>query len=401
MTKLDFIARQLAKAQNKRYEHYVVNRIWNLLNDLRLKFVTQQFVSRPEGRAMTDMFFPQLNIHIEVDEGFHKKQIDADKLREADIINVTGHQILRIDVTKDIEHINSHIDVIVATIKDKIVSKPNFEPWDIAAEMNPQTYIDRGYIDVQENVAFRTMVDAANCFGLNIKPRGIWTGGALHGVEPNTLIWCPKLYQNKDWNNQMSDDGEVITEMSEDPSRVLIEIDRVTRAQEFTRIVFPRFKGPLGDYLYRFTGKYELDTEATNGTTGFVWRRVATRVPTYEYVAKSDVKKTKAFKDRPSSQSIQFPELDSLANEMPMLSLGPTKDEYRFSREGVGRGSIWVAKQRGGYRIVTTGSANTLKPEIERITGQKALTMRDRDHLWWKGLSIDDMRSVLEAFQKL
>ncbi len=76
MNKLEFVARQLAKAQNKRYEHYVVNRIWSLLNDSRVKFVTQQFVSRPEGRAMTDMFFPQLAIHIEVDEGFHKSQID-------------------------------------------------------------------------------------------------------------------------------------------------------------------------------------------------------------------------------------------------------------------------------------------------------------------------------------
>jgi hypothetical protein len=290
--------------------------------------------------------------------------------------------------------------VVVATIKDKIISIPNFEPWDIAAEMNPQTYIDRGYIDVQDNVAFRTMVDAANCFGLSIKPRGIWTGGALHGVEPNTLIWCPKLYQNKDWNNQMSDDGEFITEMSEDPSRVLIEIDRVTKAREFTRIVFPRFKGPLGDYLYRFTGKYELDTEATNGTTGFVWRRVATRVPTYEYVARPTVKKTETVKVWPSRESVHFPELNSLANEMPMLSLRPTKDEYRFSRKGAGRGSIWVAKQRGGYRVVTTGAANALQPEIERLTAQKALTMRNRHHLWWKGLSLDMMRNVLEAFQK-
>ena len=103
MDKLEFITRQLAKAQNKKYEHYVVHRIHTLLNDLRVKFVTQQFVSRPEGRALTDMFFPQLEIHIEVDEGFHKNQIEYDRLREADIINATGHQILRVDVTKDIE----------------------------------------------------------------------------------------------------------------------------------------------------------------------------------------------------------------------------------------------------------------------------------------------------------
>lgn len=281
MDKLEFITRQLAKAQNKRYEHYVVHRIHTLLNDLRIKFVTQQFVSRPEGRAMTDMFFPQLEIHIEIDEGFHKYHIDADKLREMDIVNATGHQVLRVDVTKSIEDIISNIDEIVTAIRNRIDSAANFIPWDIEAELNPQTYIERGYIDVKDNVAFRTMVDGANCFGLKIKPRGIWNGGRKHGVEPNTLIWFPKLYQNKDWNNEMSDDGQVITEMSEDPARVRIEIDRVRKASEFTRIVFPRFKGALGDYMYRFTGKYELNHDLTSYEKGFVWKRVSTRVPTY------------------------------------------------------------------------------------------------------------------------
>ena len=96
MTKLEFISRQLAKAEGKRYEHYVVTRIWHLLNDTRIKPVTQQFITRPSGRALTDMYFPQLEMHIEIDEGHHKKQIEADKLREADIINATGHTIFRL-----------------------------------------------------------------------------------------------------------------------------------------------------------------------------------------------------------------------------------------------------------------------------------------------------------------
>lgn len=98
---------------------------------------------------------------------------------------------------------------------------------------------------------------------------------------------------------------------------------------------------------------------------------------------------------------VQAPELDALVSEMPKLSSKPTKAEYRVFRDGVGRGSLWIAKQTGGYRVVTTGVANSLKPEIERSTGKKALTMRDRDHLWWKGLSIENVRSVLKAFQKL
>ena len=281
MTKLEFIARQLAKAQNKKFEHYVINRIWNLLNDTRVKFVTQQFVARPEGRALTDMFFPQLEIHIEVDEGFHKKQIDADKLREADIVNATGHQILRVDVTKDIEQINQYIDEIVVVIKNKINSLKDFKPWNLEMEQNSQTYIDQGYIDVKDNVAFKTMIDAANCFGLDIKPKGIWTGGAKHPIEPNTLIWFPKLYENKDWNNEMSDDEKIITEVSVAPEIFKNHLDKVYKKEQFTRIVFPRFKSSLGDYMYRFKGKYQLDLEATSYANSFVWMRTAMRVQTY------------------------------------------------------------------------------------------------------------------------
>ena len=281
MTKLDFIARQLAKAQNKKYEHYVVNRIWNLLNDSRVKFITQQFVARPEGRALTDMFFPQLEIHIEVDEGFHKNQIDADKLREADIINATGHQILRVDVTKDVEHINKTIDEIVSVIKNKLDSIENFKPWDLDMEQNPQTYIDKGYMDIEDDVAFRTIADGASCFGRYYK--GLQKAYIPHPIEPNKRLWFLKLYKNDKWNNQISDDENTITEMSELPDFVQEHIDYCVAESEktHTRIVFARVKSPLGDLMYRFKGEYKIDLEATNYQDGLIYRRIATRVKTY------------------------------------------------------------------------------------------------------------------------
>jgi very-short-patch-repair endonuclease len=279
MTKLEFIARQLAKAQNKRYEHYVVHRIWNLLKDSRVKFVTQQFVTRPEGRAMTDMFFPQLEIHIEVDEGFHKNQIDADKLREADIINATGHQILRVDVTKDIEEIHQDIDQIVTIIKNKVDSLENFKPWDLDMEQNPQTYIDKGYIDIKDDAAFRTIADAASCFGRQYK--GVQATYLHHPVEARKRLSFPKFYPNNEWDNQLSDDEEVITEISKDPKKLHEHIDRVLAENLLSRIVFARVKSPLGDTMYRFKGEYKLDLEATNYETGLVWKRIATRVRTY------------------------------------------------------------------------------------------------------------------------
>jgi len=119
MEKLEFITRQLSKAQTKRYEHYVVQRIWHRLNRSDLKMITQQFVSRPNSeprRAMTDMYFPQLGIHIEIDEPHHLNQVAADQLRQADIINATGHKFIRVPVSTDIAAFNRLIDEAVEEI---------------------------------------------------------------------------------------------------------------------------------------------------------------------------------------------------------------------------------------------------------------------------------------------
>ncbi len=281
MTKLEFISRQLAKAENKRYEHYVVTRIWHLLNDTRIKPVTQQFITRPSGRALTDMYFPQLEMHVEIDEGHHKKQIEADKLREADIINATGHTIFRIDVTKDIEEINSEIDKIISIMKNKVENSSDFKAWDLEAEQSPQTYIERGYIDLKDDVAFRKMSDTASCFGK--KYIGLQQSYISHPTEPKKKLWFPKLYKNNEWNNQISNDESTIISTSELPEKVRENVDKIVAEKNESVIVFPRVKSPLGDLMFRFKGEYKLDLEASNYKDGLIYRRIATRVKTYPH----------------------------------------------------------------------------------------------------------------------
>lgn len=280
MNKLEFISRQLAKASSKKYEHYVITRIWHLLNDLDIKFVTQQYVVRPEGRALTDMYFPQLFIHIEIDELHHKNQVDADILREVDIINATGHELIRVDVTQELESLNKIIDSIVTKIKEAKASISEFKRWDIEAEQNPRTYISRGTINLNDDVAFRTMVDAANCFGRIYKEKGIWKGGVFHPKEAGKLIWFPKLYPNKQWINSISNDEDYIYEKNSIEKEARNHIDG-TKASPHNRIVFARVRSNLGDIMYRFKGEYELDFEKTNYENGLVWRRISESVKTY------------------------------------------------------------------------------------------------------------------------
>lgn len=280
MEKLNYISRQLSRAEHKKFEHYVISRIWNLINDLSIKFVTQQYVIRPNGRALTDMYFPQLGIHIEVDEVFHLNQIEQDKLRQLDIVNATNHSVFRIDTSRGIIETNNQIDNVIELIKKAKNNAVKFKNWDVEIEQNPETYINRGSINIQDDVAFKKSYLAANCFGHKYK--GFQKGGTNHPFEPNTLIWFPKLYKNSEWNNSISDDEKIITELSEDANFVREHVDNNLQKVENFRIVFARVRSPLGDVMYRFKGKFELDKLATNYNAGLIWKKISDSVKTYK-----------------------------------------------------------------------------------------------------------------------
>src|SRR5690606_2870558 len=122
MDVLTYNLNQLRRTYRKRYENYVVTRIFHRLNLPDLQFVTQQLVRRPTGIALTDLYLPQLKLHIEIDEPHHGNQTEADEKRTEDIIEATkkldiveakGHRIERIrisDAGDDINKFNELID---------------------------------------------------------------------------------------------------------------------------------------------------------------------------------------------------------------------------------------------------------------------------------------------------
>lgn len=288
MNKTDYIIRQIAKSYKKKYENYVITRIWHLLNNLDVKFVTQQHITRPTGRALTDMYFPQIQLHIEVDEGHHfdssKNQISQDFVREADIINATGHNIKRVDVyNSSIETINAEIDTIVNFIKSEFdLKKPSL--WDIEAEYNPQTYIDRGSISVDNNVAFRTIADACNCFGHDYN--GYQKAFAKHAVEEK-MLWFPKLYENEEWENEISLDEIEIYEKNKTDHNAYFEQAKNIPDNLKERITFARVKSNLGDVMYRFKGVYKFDVPASELAGKVIYKRTSTKVNTYKPIKKS------------------------------------------------------------------------------------------------------------------
>ena len=75
MDKLTYLAKTLSRTNRKDYENFVINAIWNRLGRDDIQPVSQQYVrNHADARRFIDLYFPQLNIGIECDEGHHRKQ---------------------------------------------------------------------------------------------------------------------------------------------------------------------------------------------------------------------------------------------------------------------------------------------------------------------------------------
>ena len=291
-TKLEYILAQLHKARNKKYESYVVSGIYHGLKSAsneEIKLICQQHISRPEGRALTDAYFPQLNIHIEIDEAHHLNQVEADAQREADIIDATGHEIWRVPITKngktlEIAEIDKSIKHFTKELNDRInlaKRRGTFKPWNLE-EHTSEYWLKKGEISLTDDCSFHYNHEAANCFGLNLKLKSIWTGGRVLPA-PYKYIWFPKLYPNGKWHNV--EVGERIIEkliVNGEPQThpAFDKIIKSPNKQE--RIVFAHTKDNLGTIMYRFKGLYTLDITESNAQKTLVWKRQPQSVKTYK-----------------------------------------------------------------------------------------------------------------------
>lgn len=144
---------------------------------------------------------------------------------------------------------------------------------------NSQYYIDKGFIDLNDDAEFRLIADAASCFGK--KYNGMQRSYFRHPSEPDKRLWFPKLYPNGEWINEISADESVITSKSVFPEKTQEIVDKIAAAEDYVLIVFGREENDFGNLMYRFKGEYQLDHDMTNYENGHVWRRIATRVKTY------------------------------------------------------------------------------------------------------------------------
>lgn len=274
ISKEEYILKSLRKISHKEWEAFVITRILHGLDDDEIEFVTQQLVRRDNGkRALTDLYFPQLSLHIEIDEPHHMRedQVKDDEKREQDIVQATDHKIERIKIAnndgtiRSLSHIRADVDKLInliAKLKQSAISDGSFIPWDFELRYSADPVIEKGHASVDDNVVFHTQIEALRCFGFKGKgyQRGAWTipDGS------NDTVWFPRLYQHGIWHNELTDGGKTIYERAINKDGVLSIAKQRNAGEQHPEkkyIVFAKARDSLGFNLLRYVGTFKMNFE--------------------------------------------------------------------------------------------------------------------------------------------
>ena len=292
--KLEYMERLFAKISKKKTESYVISRIWHQLDDDRVKFVVQQYVRIDKDKyALADLYLPQLNIFIEINEPFHENNIERDKLRNEKIMDITHSALCTIvcgTKTEDqdgkevihwkpLDEIHRQITEVVSLIKQRISELgENFKPWDDVSTLSVEYHRNKGYLKVEDNECLRTVDDVAAVFGTKPKHRGFLRDpGAGVPNKKGWIIWWPNTNHTR-WCNEPSPDGMYIYEYPTEKNKSVTQTEHLKQwlaAPEETRVTFLRSEDDLGFCFYRFVGVFRLNRDKSIQENKCVWERVS------------------------------------------------------------------------------------------------------------------------------
>lgn len=288
--KLEYMERLFAKISKKKTESYVISRIWHQLDDDRVKFVVQQYIKRTQDKyALADLYLPQLNIFIEINEPYHKNNVEVDKVRNEEIINKTHSELHIIDCGfivkgkngkdeihwKTLNEIHHRIKEVVSCIKQRVSELgENFKPWDEANTLSVEYHRNKGYLKVEDNECLRTTEDVAAVFGTKAKHRGfLRASGAAIPDKKNEIVWWPNT-EHRLWHNELSEDGMFIYEYPKAEDKRAAHLDQWKESNQ-TRVTFLRYKDDLGFCFYRFVGVFRLNRDKSIRENKCVWEHVS------------------------------------------------------------------------------------------------------------------------------
>lgn len=266
--KLVYLIKTLSRTKRKDYENYVINSIWNKINEPNLVPVTQQCIRKKNGgHFFIDLYFPQLNIGVECDEEYHNSLENKlnDIEREITIFDILKQveekdYIARHIKITDFENVESQIAETVEFIKEKIKSIDISDGWGNKF-IKPKDYFkEREIIDITDDIGFEKNCDCCNTI-FNKRYKGSVAKGRQK-ISDNCYAWFPKLAidgkaVSSGWNNTISTDGKMIFEFNEDKDKNSERINLGECLGE-ERVVFAQVVNPVTrNKEYRFVGVFK------------------------------------------------------------------------------------------------------------------------------------------------
>lgn len=305
MDKKEYIVNQLKRTYHKKYENYCITRIIHRLDNEYIQFITQQLFKRPDGKfALADLYFPQLNISVEIDEPHHLTQKEADKQRTLDIIKAdqeirkkyTGIEDIildpieesRIEIREEssIEEINNEIDIVINKIELKISAMGDkFVPWKNVYEP-ASYYIKKGFIEKNDNAKFKTIDEIGKLFNIEKVSMGYKIHGYVPIVNDSEYFWCPHLKLSdadviiNNAINTISPDGNYLFEYFKKDNDT--EVKKVLD-DNIKRYVFAQYKDEMGNESKKFIGVYSLDKDKTLKENVRVWKKISNKIELKKY----------------------------------------------------------------------------------------------------------------------
>jgi len=273
------ITGMLAKIANKPTEAYVIGRIWHRLDDVRVRFVLQQYVRRKEGYALADLYLPQIGLIVEVNEGYHEEpsQRQKDELRNREVADATNADVWVIKASGSLDEIHTQVDDVVAEIRKRVAALgDSFLPCNYSiTRSTPEYYKSRGFFSVNTEDWLPTIDDISAVFGTRPKHRGFLRASAVAVPgKKDEIVWWPQP-KHKVWHNELSKDGRFIYEYnkrSEEERKNHVEHwmahpqQRITFMKEVAYGVLP---------TYKFVGVFRINPQLSKEKNMCVWERIS------------------------------------------------------------------------------------------------------------------------------
>lgn len=270
---LDHVAYMFnVRTKGKKYENFIVNAIYAKVDNPDLMPVTQQYVRNPKDSRryyLLDLYFPQINFGVEIDEGQHMSdecQV-LDKARTEAIKSAIGYEEARISIVdkktgqkRSYSEISKDIDLIVLRIKQKIDDLGGVK-WVTNDEKKRSLGIIKngpGIFDIKQDVTYRSITEIYNicggCRGTGKDAKSLQKG--FYKLNNQYYLWVPTLTVEDNatdtkYNNYLSEDGTVITEINNNPKGW----DNYPGNRN--RVVFMRMKDMYGRSCIRFIGVFQ------------------------------------------------------------------------------------------------------------------------------------------------